>query len=1107
MAHRDVTQSNLYSSLPKLEGRVLEYGSGDSQVAATLAEKGVNIFTYEPNQVLPKSKTPVDYSNGWDIREKFDNIIALNIGNVDKYAEQTIIQDVFDKLKIGGKAYLAATNLPNAQRVLNNNAKITKKGKLIEVQRTGLATRPRFQIIGARGLNKEASIAYKAGDTQSLATVNTDMRNLKLAQSLRSMGIHNEIILNMTGWQMSKLGHWSKVAIDLQYNDEAFMLPLLENINRYTKTGKTTRKPIFSAKIKDFITGKDAERLFNQYPELKDFTFSLKYLPKDTLGLFSSKNKTIELNANELVLKNYQLGPDVFQYIQILFNSGLSAKQVHDFLLSPDADLVVRKKYKSLYHKYSTTIYHEVQHLIQNVEGWMTGSSETYIKDVKKEVKLSFIAEYANNKDRYDKLLEKYLYHFRKKAALEIENKPVNEKLQKTIDDLSNQLQKVKPIISEYLKDPVNIKSLGISYFSIKGISDAALNIYENTGGEIQARAAEKLYGMSPAEKASFIIDEFIIGEKLSKKYGEPLDVPTTDSESYKRISYRYTKGQVRPGAIATIKDGFIDEFETELLIDLADKFHALRLPFYMQSFEIMKLTARYINDQSRVNKSALISSLLRYDPDSDTGLDRVGRKVNKVAPDSVKVADVKKKIKAAKTGPLTIESAKRIYELIAGFSLTSVNILQGKGKPTPPIARYQIDPKVKNMPAKVKMNMFEGVGLPDVLKYQGLKYVPENNRKSIDIISDSVEELSYTQLSQISSILKEKHPDVNKDKYDRLTDLMDKAIVALQTNSDNRAVEFLLQLRKMDTTKIDDHHYKTTLQSLTFGTPTRVALNRYIAATMAYLAAPIRNPVQPRFQIDGEIVPMQMTGGTIKLSQAEKSRAAYIKRKDKDKNVSDTDIVRALMNAYGISQEIAIAELQYALKRKFIPEPNLTNANLIKAYNKAQSFLNRSRIVNGIVRRWSEFEFTMVDDNKIIKRYEEKVYEREAYFYALAEVIKQFNIVPQGDMTSVEIATKKYKKEIAKRKKQFLKGRSIDSRLQVWAMNATKNTKASFYEEQLMIKLYGGDRSNPRFKARRKKSLIGIAEANGISYQELNDFLFYRHIPERIDRKNDYIK
>ena len=369
-----------------------------------------------------------------------------------------------------------------------------------------------------------------------------------------------------------------------------------------------------------------------------------------------------------------------------------------------------------------------------------------------------------------------------------------------------------------------------------------------------------------------------------------------------------------------------------------------------------MKLTARYINDQSRINKSALISSLLRYDPDNDTGLDRVGRKVNKVAPDSVKVAEVKKKIKAAKTGPLTVESAKRIYELIAGFSLTSVNVLQGKGKPTPPIARYQIDPKVKNMPAKVKMNMFEGVGLPDVLKYQGLKYVPENNRKSIDIISDSVEELSYTQLSQISSILKEKHPDVNKDKYDRLTDLMDKAIVALQTNSDNKAVEFLLQLRKMDTTKIDDHHYKTTLQSLTFGTPTRVALNRYIAATMAYLAAPIRNPVQPRFQIDGEIVPMQMTGGTLKLSQAEKSRAAYIKRKDKDKNVSDTDIVRALMNAYGISQEIAIAELQYALKRKFIPEPNLTNANLIKAYNKAQSFLNRNRIVNGIVRRWSDF-------------------------------------------------------------------------------------------------------------------------------------------------------
>ena len=251
--------------------------------------------------------------------------------------------------------------------------------------------------------------------------------NLVTAEDMEKAGKDAKTIRMATGWERGADGKW-------RYEiDDAKLLPW--------EVWSKKRAP----KLKDIV--ENADELFAAYPELEDVK-----IKKGSVGDFggSFSDNVITLNSGEMkFLEKYGPAEDLQRCNEIL----------------------------------NSTLIHEIQHYIQDAEGFAQGGNESTIIDKKlREEVSSLIDEINGNVDIYNSLSS---------------NDPARQQLQ-----------------SKIINDKAKLKRL-------RGGSRLGAGGYHRLAGEVEARNAEKRLGMTEEErKNSLLADTEDVGRGEQIVYG-----------------------------------------------------------------------------------------------------------------------------------------------------------------------------------------------------------------------------------------------------------------------------------------------------------------------------------------------------------------------------------------------------------------------------------------------------------------------------------------------------------------------------------------------------------------------------------------------------------
>ena len=280
-----------------------------------------------------------------------------------------------------------------------------------------------FQLMGKEGADE--------ADKADMTTERTD--NLRIAEESEKAGVDAKAIKLATGWERGSDGKWRYEIPDA---DVDILEKYRKKSEEMKKRGASKPMPIF--RLEDLL-GKDNE-VFKYYPQMRKMQVLFSnILPDGTAGLFDGKN--IEINSKET---NRFEGDD------------LNNENVYGTLL------------------------HEVQHAIQDIEGFarggnlMTSTTEEGIKAIieKKEKQMLNLRKewWANNKilDNPEEL----------KAAAELDGKSVKEVKDELLEKVNMQAAEI---------DTIYLQIARLKHTKAPARSDA-IDLYNRLAGEVEAR-------------------------------------------------------------------------------------------------------------------------------------------------------------------------------------------------------------------------------------------------------------------------------------------------------------------------------------------------------------------------------------------------------------------------------------------------------------------------------------------------------------------------------------------------------------------------------------------------------------------------------------------
>ena len=357
----------------------------------------------------------------------------------------------------------------------------------------------RFSLAGERG----AAAADKAEERTFR------MDNLSVARKMEEEKKDAKAIKAATGWERGADGKWRYEIPDFHFNYEKWkdnnkeLLDSMDdkdyrNIMRYENEFYEDLTPIRKKnfdelrsrtgyKIKqeltlsDVLDGKGADTLFKYYPELRDMKFKFSDLGAATIGSYDSKTKTIEVNGA--------------------------------LLYSP--------------RKAEWNLQHEVQHVIQNLEGFAKGGNQFQVRgEVKKrlaEVTKQIRQLRAEGKeDEAKALVEKNRglynaytknddYNSYKSLAGEVEARNVQERMNMTPEDRRKTLAESTEDVAR--KDQIFL-GVGDVSFSLRDMADG-----KESGAADMAEDLKSLNTPDEVDDAiKTAIDDMPSGWKMANK-------------------------------------------------------------------------------------------------------------------------------------------------------------------------------------------------------------------------------------------------------------------------------------------------------------------------------------------------------------------------------------------------------------------------------------------------------------------------------------------------------------------------------------------------------------------------------------------------------------
>ncbi len=296
--------------------------------------------------------------------------------------------------------------------------------------------------------------------------INSDISLLQKAQSMIENGIDSETVRKETGWFRGYDGKW-RFEIDdseMEFHFEGLnknpdVLRFKELQNKFINADITDAEMNEMNTLKEALKGVNIKlktisdrvvhnKLFKAYPQLKDIKLVFDTLDKNTKGKYSYQNKTITLN-NNLIGDNEQ----------------------------------IRK-----------TLIHEMQHAIQDIEGFTAGASVEYWKNQRKEINELIGGARAN----LDLWLDDIGYNeFVKKSMQEVVSK------EKTLEQHWEDCRRFKDN-SKFAKQIANCEAEIAEYERQRKEITKGMNVvdqYLNTAGEIEARDTESRLNLSEKQR------------------------------------------------------------------------------------------------------------------------------------------------------------------------------------------------------------------------------------------------------------------------------------------------------------------------------------------------------------------------------------------------------------------------------------------------------------------------------------------------------------------------------------------------------------------------------------------------------------------------------
>ena len=326
------------------------------------------------------------------------------------------------------------------------------------------------------------------------------LENLATAKQMTAEGKDAKVIKLATGWELGGDGKWRMEMPDAVFTTRAKLPDGAEYDRTLWDVVNTT-----NGKLSEYVV---ADEIFEAYPELKDYHFQIGQMPSGVGGSFNPDTKTIYIN---------QLGLTA------------ALKMVDDAQARLSDETLTAAERKSAQHsvdlwteqifsQINETLVHEVQHAIQHIEGFATGSN---------------VRHFIDNPEYDPKRLEKVSYYSEKfeSARQNLEEYPELKKMVDRYVELEDVLfsdDNVQvdeaAIDAEMDQIKAHFESIGKRELFMDYITgrdnytmakDAAekhkldpVESYRRTAGEVEARNVQERMDMTMEERLNSLLSE-----------------------------------------------------------------------------------------------------------------------------------------------------------------------------------------------------------------------------------------------------------------------------------------------------------------------------------------------------------------------------------------------------------------------------------------------------------------------------------------------------------------------------------------------------------------------------------------------------------------------
>ena len=402
----------------------------------------------------------------------------------------------------------AGVQFPGAGDIRISNPNITLVNENFKPQNENSS---RFSIFGEEGVRRMENAVQL-------------LENLSTAKQMTADGKDAKAIKLATGWELGGDGKWRMEMPDAVFTTRAKLPDGAEYDRTLWDVVNTT-----NGKLSEYVV---ADEIFEAYPELKDYHFQIVQMPPEVGGSFNSDTKTIYINQLGLTAALKMVDDAQARLSDKTLTAAERKSAQHDVYLCTE----------QIFSQIDETLVHEVQHAIQHIEGFATGSNVRHFIDNPEydPKRLEKVTYYREKLEKAQKNLEKHP-DLKKMADRYVELEDVlfsDDNVQVDEAAIDAEMDQIKAhfeslgkreLLMDYITGRDNYKMAKYAAEKYKLDPEEA---YRRTAGEVEARNVQERRNYTMEERLNSLLSETEDVAEKDKIYLNGLVRGNSNSES-----------------------------------------------------------------------------------------------------------------------------------------------------------------------------------------------------------------------------------------------------------------------------------------------------------------------------------------------------------------------------------------------------------------------------------------------------------------------------------------------------------------------------------------------------------------------------------------------